>query len=149
MDTGYPYSSAIAITVGIATPQNLRPAPAHPAWAEGASLRVNGKTVPATPGSFAEVRRQWRGGDRIELELPLAMRLQAIEDGHDETVALLAGPLVLMRLIEDGNLATTRRDLLMAKQSGRGQWRLPDGGRMLSFPDITDQRYRTYQDVSA
>lgn len=148
VDTGYPYSSAIAITVGMATPQTFALRLRIPAWAEGASLRVNGKLVPATPGSFAQVRRQWRDGDRIELELPLAMRLQAIEDGHDESVALLAGPLVLMRLVDDGDLATTRRDLLMAKQSDRGQWRLPDGGRMLAFPDITDQRYRTYQDVS-
>ncbi|MBZ5666264.1 MAG: glycoside hydrolase family 127 protein, partial [Acidobacteriia bacterium] len=47
-------------------------------WAKtGASISVNGRRVqtPATPGSFAAIHRQWNTGDRVELNLPMTMRL--------------------------------------------------------------------------
>ena len=48
--------------------------------------------------AFAELHRDWKTGNRIDLELPLKMRLEAVDKQHPETVALLCGPLVLMSL---------------------------------------------------
>ncbi len=50
-----------------------------PEWAIGASVSVNGKRVTDSPqsGRFATLRREWKNGDRVELELPLTARLQA------------------------------------------------------------------------
>src|SRR5215471_1828682 len=44
-----------------------------PAWADGASISVNGKRSkdPVAPGTFAALRRKWKHGDRVELELPM------------------------------------------------------------------------------
>ena len=69
-----------------------------PEWAEGASVFVNGTRQQglAIPGHFAAIHREWKTGDRIELELPLKMRLETIDAQHTDTVALLRGPLVLM-----------------------------------------------------
>jgi len=57
-----------------------------PAWAAGAIVSVNGKRVssPIVAGTFATIRREWKSGDRVELELPLAMHLEAINDKHPD-----------------------------------------------------------------
>jgi DUF1680 family protein len=71
-----------------------------PAWCEaGAQLSVNGARadVPLAPGTYAEVRRRWGRGDRVELAL--AMPVRALES-HPHVlenagrVALARGPLV-------------------------------------------------------
>jgi DUF1680 family protein len=123
-----------------------------PAWAEGATLAVNGKRVaePVLPGSFATVRRQWKTGDRIELELPLTKRLDPIDPRHPDRVALLCGPLVLFA-ITDTAPALTRQQLLAAHKVGAGIWQVETAVgtmRMLPFTAISDEVYSTYLAVS-
>ncbi|OOG64024.1 hypothetical protein B0E46_08870 [Rhodanobacter sp. B04] len=155
IDTRYPYASAIAITVQTPSAQvfsvNLR----IPAWAAGASLRVNGKLDrhPLAAGTFATIRRAWHAGDRIELDLPLHMRLQSIDPEHPDTVALLAGPLVLMRP-RDATVPVPldRRTLLSAQHvhDDASSWRIGTGGAAATlrpFPDIGREGYSAYQDV--
>ncbi|HNR33295.1 MAG TPA: glycoside hydrolase family 127 protein, partial [Candidatus Hydrogenedentes bacterium] len=39
-----------------------------PAWAHGATLRVNAQPLPAAqvrPGTYAAIRRQWSPGDAV------------------------------------------------------------------------------------
>ena len=66
-------------------------------WRRG-SLRceVNGKpvAVSSTPSSYAELRREWRDGDRVEVELPMRTTVERLPDGSD-WVAILRGPIVL------------------------------------------------------
>lgn len=70
-----------------------------PSWCESAVVKVNGDIVASTPsvGDYYECRRDWRRGDKIELEMP--MEIQLIE-GHpyieDVTgqVAIKRGPIV-------------------------------------------------------
>src|SRR3984957_19334855 len=117
----YPYEPHVQIEVktsrSVEFAVNLR----IPQWAEGASIAVNGKRKVASAGSFASVKRKWKNGDRIELELPLRTRLEAIDAQHPETVALLAGPLVLFA-ITDAEPAVTRTQLLAAKKTGAQSW---------------------------
>ncbi len=65
---------------------------------------MNGQPVqaPVVKG-FATVARKWKNGDRVEFDLPMAMRLEAIEASHQETVALVRGPLVLFALTENAS----------------------------------------------
>ena len=60
-------------------------------------------------GTFAEVRRQWKNGDRIELDLPFATRLEAVDAQHPDVMALVTGPLVLMALRERRSAAFRTR----------------------------------------
>jgi DUF1680 family protein len=85
------------------------------------------------PGTFAEIRREWKSGDRIDLELPRPKRLEAVDAQHPNTVALLQGPLVLMAV---GNVPEriTRADLLAGKAPLQ----------MMPFMDIGDELYTTY-----
>jgi DUF1680 family protein len=127
-----------------------------PAWAQGdsgAAIRVNGLAVnaPVTKG-FATLRRKWKDGDRVELNLPMPMRLEAVDSQHPETVALVRGPLVLFALTEDAP-KVTREQLLAAKpMKGQAVWMAAtDSGPLLltPFTDIHEERYRTYMTVSS
>jgi len=143
------------MTLRLPSPQlftlNLR----IPAWAQDASLLINGKRE-ATPqsGQFAAIRREWHSADQVELELPDARRLESVDTAHPHTVALLAGPLVLMRIIEaDAAAAPMRRDNLLRAQrdrSGRHEWQVTtDTGavKLKPFLDIGDEHYSAYQMV--
>ncbi len=155
--TEYPRAPDIRLIVQVQSPQTFTIHLRIPAWATGASLRINGRRAdaPLQPGTFAAIRREWRAGDRLELELPLALRLQSVDLQHPDTVALLAGPLVLMRLLEPGPAAATpltRTELLSAQRGGPGaaEWKADAAGetaRLRPFIDISGERYSTYQDV--
>lgn len=48
----------------------------------------------STPASYAEIRREWRDGDRVDVELPMRTTVERLPDGSD-WVAILRGPIVL------------------------------------------------------
>jgi DUF1680 family protein len=122
-----------------------------PGWAEKPSVAVNGKRESAHQGSFARVTRQWKTGDRIDVELPLAMRLEPVDPQHPDTVALLIGPLVLFA-VTDSQPALTRGQLLAAKKTGGQRWQVETaaGGVMTMLPwtEIEGQGYTTYLRVT-
>lgn len=151
----YPYEDQVAFTISSSRPSELTLHFRVPAWAEGASLFVNGtrQNGLAIPGQFAAVRRQWKTGDRVELELPLKMRLESIDARHTDTVALLRGPLVLMAVKrEQGSpvAKVMREQLLAAQRVSERQWQVSaaDGPvKMLPFTSIGDLPYTTYVQV--
>jgi DUF1680 family protein len=123
-----------------------------PTWAAGASISVNGRRVltPETPGSFAALHRSWITGDRVELELPMTRRLEAVDSRHPQTVALVLGPLVLFA-VTDTQPVLTRADLLAASRVDQRSWQVKTGGapiKMLPFTDIGDVQYSTYLRVT-
>jgi DUF1680 family protein len=71
-----------------------------PAWCEsGAALEVNGQPFdsPLVPGSYAQVRRAWRPGDAVRLDLPTPVRPVECHPHVPENagrVALMRGPLL-------------------------------------------------------
>ena len=145
---GYPFDGALRFDIAVSKTAEFAIHLRIPAWAEGASISVNGKIVTpsAVPGEFAAIRRPWKNGDRIELGLPMKLRLEAIDAQHPQTVALLCGPLVLFA-ITDGPSAVTAHELLAAKKSGKQSWQVSLAGgpmTMLPFTAIEDQQYSTY-----
>jgi DUF1680 family protein len=69
----------------------------YPEWAAGpATVLINGERqdVAAEPGQFISLRRDWRQGDTVTLELPMQPRLEQLPDGSDY-YAILYGPIVL------------------------------------------------------
>jgi hypothetical protein len=57
----------------------------------------------AVPGTFTALRRTWKRGDRIELQLPQTFRQEAIDASHPDTVALMRGPLMYSALDFSGS----------------------------------------------
>jgi len=79
----------------------------HPGWVAAGdfAVKVNGKAVAvaSTPSSYAEIRREWRNGDRVEIELPMRTTVERLPDGSD-WVAILNGPIVLASPAGTNNL---------------------------------------------
>jgi DUF1680 family protein len=144
----YPFDSVVQFDVKVSQVREFAMSFRIPEWAEGASISVNGRRVQTavTPGSFAPVHRQWSAGDRVELDLPMTMRIESIDPQHPQTVALLFGPLVLFA-ITDAQPVLTRRELLAASRSDQQTWQIKTASgpiKMLPFTAIDDEQYSTY-----
>lgn len=153
--TRYPYEAGVRIRLHPPRPQTFALHLRIPAWAAGAAVRVNGDPARGAlqTGRFAAIRRQWRAGDTIDLELPLRRRLESVDAAHPRLAALLAGPLVLMRLLDADGAAepVARAHLLGAERDqARGEWRAQSGAtviRLKAFADIDAERYSVYQHI--
>jgi hypothetical protein len=122
-----------------------------PACATGASISVNGRVqAPATQGCFVAIHRQWSTGDRVELDMPMSMRLEAVDQQHQQTVARVYGPLVLFA-ITDTQPVLTRADLLAARRMDQRSWQVKTASapiKILPFTDIGEEQYSTYLRVT-
>jgi DUF1680 family protein len=98
------------------------------------------------PGSWAEIDRTWKDGDRVEFSLDMPLRLVPLDAGHPDLVALVRGPVALFA-IEPGEGKMTRGQLLGAQRVGSsGDWRV-GGVVMRAYPAIDKERYRLYQEI--
>ena len=93
-DTEYPYAETVTFSVRAdkgrqAAKLTLR----IPGWCSGASLKVNGKAWKASlcAGTFVSLDRNWKDGDRVELQLPMAVERKLAFGGG---VYFQKGPLV-------------------------------------------------------
>lgn len=153
---GYPFENHIAFTVTSSVPTEQTIHLRIPVWAEGAEVFVNGKRQPGlgVPGHFAAIQREWTTGDRVDLEIPMKLRLEPIDSRHPNTVALLRGPVALMAVKEREQSPLpriTREQLLKAARISERQWQArSDSGavRLMPFTSIGDQPYTTYLQVS-
>ncbi len=97
VETDYPWSGLVRVRIEQAPAAAWTLSMRIPAWAEGASLRVNGEQRPTSAGSYASVRRSWRAGDVVELSLPMTVRFVEADERIDDVrgcVAIERGPLV-------------------------------------------------------
>lgn len=98
MHSDYPWSGQIAFTIDEAPGVAIALAMRVPRWARDATVRVNdGPREACNPGTFHAVRRPFRAGDRVDLDLPMPARLVESHPLVEETrrqVALARGPIV-------------------------------------------------------
>jgi DUF1680 family protein len=94
--TDFPNSGAIKLEVEPSRPATFELHLRIPAWAAGATVRVNGEPSPraAAPGAFAVMAREWRAGDRVRIDLPMPIRLVRGRQQQAGRVAVMRGPLV-------------------------------------------------------
>jgi len=151
-ETKYPFDNKIQIQVSGSQPKDYALYLRIPGWARpNPVLSVNGKRVSEAvdPGTFASVRRTWKDGDRVELELPMPLRVEAVDANHQNMVALLQGPLVLFA-VADSQPTFDRNGLLQAKATNNatGDWLASsaDGSSvtMRPFMTIDKENYSTY-----
>ena len=151
-ETDYPWDGRVRITINKATAGEQSLFLRIPGWANGAT--VDGK--PAKPGEFHEIRKSWKSGDVVEINLPMPVRVIESHPYVEETrnqVAVMRGPIVYclespdlpagvrvldVRLDRESALATRRTNELggITVIEGRGFARSAGGG------DWSDQLYR-------
>jgi uncharacterized protein len=125
-----------------------------PAWAgRQTSIRINGKNSATSPqpGTWSQLDREWKDGDRVELSMDMPLRLVPIDPRHPDTVALLHGPVALFA-IDPGSTTMTKQQMLAAQKvsSTSPDWEVATAQgkvKMKSFPQITTETYRLYQNT--
>jgi uncharacterized protein len=150
-ETKYPFDNKVQIQMSASQPKEYTLYVRIPGWARpNPALMVNGNRVAEVePGTFASIRRTWKDGDRVELELPMPLRLEAVDANHPEMVALMQGPLVLMA-VGESQPSFDRNALLQAKPTNNagGDWmaQAADGSSitMRPFMTIDKEGYSTY-----
>jgi DUF1680 family protein len=147
-ESAYPREGHVRITVEAAKGKECALRVRIPKWAEGATVAVNEKRVSeeVNPGTFVEMRRAWKTGDHIDMELPMKPRLVALDGSHPDLVALAVGPQVLFALTEKMP-AVSREQLLAAKPAGEERWQVAtEAGTvaMVPYTAIEDEMYATY-----
>jgi DUF1680 family protein len=96
-ETKYPESQETTLTVTAARPTPMAIRLRIPGWLQSAPVvKLNGKALDATatPGSYLALNRTWKPGDRIEMNLPMRLHVEAMPDDPGMQ-AFLYGPLVL------------------------------------------------------
>jgi len=112
--TRYPLDGAIEITVN---PERAARFALHlriPAWAEGATLRINGApcSITATPNIYAVIEREWRAGDVIALDFPMAPRLHRRTHRNVQESRAPDGSPVAQEVLRHDYVAITRGPLV-------------------------------------
>jgi DUF1680 family protein len=96
--TTYPWDGRVNLTIGVAAPTRFGLALRVPGWCDAPALTINGEAVPADlDNGYYRIRREWRDGDSVVLELPMAVRaLRAHPKVRADIgrVALARGPLI-------------------------------------------------------
>src|SRR5215831_13787870 len=79
-ETRYPEEQHVALTVSAARPEAMSIRLRIPGWLRTApTVKVNGRVVDASaaPRSYLTLKRTWKAGDKIEMELPMHLRTEA------------------------------------------------------------------------
>ncbi|MEH3105598.1 MAG: glycoside hydrolase family 127 protein [Sphingomonas phyllosphaerae] len=160
-ETDYPWHGKVAITVNpkqsrrfalrLRVPDRKTSAlyQSEPAVSGLVSLSVNGTPVtPRIERGYAVITREWRAGDRVELELPLRVQRVTGDERIEATrgkVALRYGPLVYnveradqpridLAIGAAGLSPAWRGDLLGGVMTIVGEWN--DGSRLTAIPQL-------------
>ena len=108
-ETEYPFRGSVRLTVNpdsrLVFALKLR----IPAWGEGTTIRVNGKSAaqPA-PTSFTRIERTWNRGDGVEIEFPMKPRASR---WFNDSVTIERGLLVFSYGIGEGWLKLRDRGM--------------------------------------
>ncbi len=136
-ETQYPEAETSTMTLRMAQPSQFGLRLRVPGWARDVSVKINGAPaqVTCTPGTWADIRRTWNNGDRVELRIPLRLRWSAVDAQHPKRVAAVRGPVVL---VQEGNVhepifklpvsdEDLNRQLVPTREAGTFKFEPPDG----------------------
>lgn len=105
--TDYPWDGRIDIRIEKSPEREMALRLRIPGWVEQPVLKMNGQVSreKLQPGSYSEIRRDWKAGDVVELQLPMPVVLveanPLVEENRNQ-VAVMRGPLVYC--LEDKDL---------------------------------------------
>jgi uncharacterized protein len=152
LEGAYPDNGKIHMRMKSSQPATFALKLRIPAWSNGATAQVNGRLVELSAVSgFATIRRKWRTGDVVELDLPMQLRTEVLDVAHPETVAVMYGPRVLFALAA-GPVKVSKAQVLAARQTGGGEWTIDTTKgplRMVPFTSVGENTYSPYIRVNA
>src|SRR5579872_4890284 len=123
--TRFPEEQGTTLTIAADRPTRLAINLRIPYWAQAGSVKINGSPLPAfsSPSSYLSLNRVWKAGDKVELNLPMALHIDPMP-GNESVQAVMYGPLVLAGRFDD-----VSKEMSF---SGMG----PKSGTQTKIPDI-------------
>jgi len=97
METTFPEGESADLSLTLESPREFTLRIRRPLWCtKGFSVSINGIDVDSLSpaGSYIELSRTWRTGDRVRIAMPKTLRLESTPDNLNRA-AILWGPLVL------------------------------------------------------
>lgn len=168
-DTRWPDDGSATITFACERPSEFAIRLRRPHWAlTGMEVLVNGQLQPVDtkPSSYAQIRREWKSGDRLEVRLPMTLRTEFMPDNHKRLAVFYGPTLLAANLGEVGDPQAARASYVPVLLTGGRpvtDWVKPvslagrsfktDGvGRprdveLVPFHRLHDRRYTVYLDV--
>ena len=96
-ETNYPKSGKIDLLVNLVKAEDLLVYVRIPGWSKTNKIKVNGEEITGVvAGEYAVLKRNWKQGDKISLELDMRGRVVHMGD-KPQYAAILCGPVVLTR----------------------------------------------------
>lgn len=97
--TDYPWNGRVRIKIEACGKKEFSLKLRIPGWANGVSVRINDSPADfsPTPESYFEIKRVWKAGDFVDLDLPMPVRLMEANPLVEEDlnqVAVQRGPVV-------------------------------------------------------
>ncbi|RRB02436.1 aceric acid hydrolase [Larkinella rosea] len=98
-ETAYPWDGAVRLSWQQVSAKPFSVFVRIPGWCQGATIKVNGVAVTTVirSGEYAELNRLWKAGDKVEINLPMPVKLIEANPLVEETrnqVAVKRGPVV-------------------------------------------------------
>jgi len=121
-ETRYPEADSSTLTVQVNKPLAFGLKFRVPGWSRGMTLEVNGKpfATSASPRTWAVIQRTWNPGDRVTVRIPMQVVYAPIDRQHPNRVALMYGPVVLVRQEAPLGAAANRDPSGWLARSGAG-----------------------------
>ncbi len=127
-ETRYPDGDTTTLTLSVKTPARFPLRFRVPAWTRGVSVKVNGadEAVSAAPGNWATIARTWADRDRVDIRIPLTLRMEPVDPQHADRVAVVRGPavFVLEGAYHDPNFRLPMHDNELES------WLIPEAGAL-------------------
>jgi len=96
-ETKFPNEPKTQLVISCEKPLKLAVKIRHPYWiTSGMEVTVNGEKVKAdsSPGEYLTIDRKWSDGDKIDVALPLNLRLERMQN-RPSRAAIMYGPILL------------------------------------------------------
>lgn len=93
--TDYPVGGHIELQVDPKKPVAFALKLRIPHWSASTTVLLNGKNVPAEPGAYLTIDREWAAGDRVQLDLDMSPRIWVGERECAGKSSIYRGPLLL------------------------------------------------------
>src|SRR4029079_3983118 len=95
-ETAFPERPSTRLLFTVEQPVRITLNVRRPGWCSGMTIRVNRRSwnANARPAGYVPIDREWKTGDRVEIELPMTLSTELLQPTTD-VVAFVYGPIVL------------------------------------------------------
>jgi uncharacterized protein len=121
-ETKFPDAETVALNIDKADGSNFALKIRRPVWSQKMTVAINGRPFAFEdgPDGYISLSRRWKKGDRVEIRLLFALKLEKTPD-DPQRLAILYGPVVLAGLLGTDNFPPGGP----YGQEGSDGWKLP------------------------